>query len=318
MTIDIKSFRRLALTAGVIGIAGLTSGCDPYPSADASTAKIVDVLATDANADTPPELTAPTSNTVTFALTNTDNGACKGTDAAGAAIDPVALHDFTASYDWPTIRILFSNQLDGTTVQSSDPNSGFPCTPASNLTATGTAAGNAPSVCYNPQTTSYVSLNNTGSGGSYVIWTPEVSADGTPQLLQPAQSYALGGTVKDAPKHSVPFSMTVTTEATPAVPCSPSSLSVKAASATAGSGIKIAWSDNSKDETNYVIARGASATGPFTVVKTVDFDTGSFTDKDVALVSGTTYCYQVTATNSLGSSGPAAVGSSTTNCAVAP
>src|SRR5262245_3513286 len=63
------------------------------------------------------------------------------------------------------------------------------------------------------------------------------------------------------------------------------------------------WLDNSANADGFPIERDAGQTGSFTPVATVGPNVTSYTDTSV--VSGTTYCYRVSAFNAAGASGPA-------------
>ena len=87
-------------------------------------------------------------------------------------------------------------------------------------------------------------------------------------------------------------------------PAAPTSL---ATTATADKEIDLAWVDNSNNETGFKIERSLSTSG-FTQIGTTATNINIYKDK--GLTAGTTYYYQVKATNSTGDSGYSNVASS--------
>lgn len=88
------------------------------------------------------------------------------------------------------------------------------------------------------------------------------------------------------------------------------SLALAAAPAEAGT-IRgtLSWTDNSSDESNFVVERKVGA-GAFEVLATLPADTTTYQDNGLAMA--TSYCYRVLATNALGSSPPSAEACATT------
>ena len=84
------------------------------------------------------------------------------------------------------------------------------------------------------------------------------------------------------------------------LPLAPSN--VRSGGATRTS-IIVRWTDNSNNETGFSVYRGASATGPWTLVTTTTANATSTTV--TGLVRATTYFFQVVAINAYGSSTPA-------------
>jgi hypothetical protein len=82
-------------------------------------------------------------------------------------------------------------------------------------------------------------------------------------------------------------------------PAAPTALSATAAS---GTQINLAWTDNSNNESGFIVSRATSGSGPFAQVGVVG--PGVTTYMDTALLPNTTYYYQVKATNSAGLSAP--------------
>ncbi|MFN7139548.1 MAG: fibronectin type III domain-containing protein, partial [Limisphaerales bacterium] len=80
-------------------------------------------------------------------------------------------------------------------------------------------------------------------------------------------------------------------------PAAPSGL---AATAVSSSQINLSWTDNSNNESNFIVARSTTSGGPYTDVATLAANTTSF--NNTGLSAGTTYYYVVRATNAGGSS----------------
>ncbi|OVE76320.1 hypothetical protein BVX97_01425 [bacterium E08(2017)] len=93
----------------------------------------------------------------------------------------------------------------------------------------------------------------------------------------------------------------------PSAPAAPSSLICTAVSST---GIDLTWSDNSGDETGFVVQRSTTSGSGFTTVTTTVADVTSYSD--ASLPVATPYYYQVTATNGNGESVPTTEASATT------
>ncbi|MDB6026400.1 MAG: hypothetical protein JWM68_2623 [Verrucomicrobiales bacterium] len=101
-----------------------------------------------------------------------------------------------------------------------------------------------------------------------------------------------------------------TTPLTP--PTAPSGLS---ASAVSSSQINLSWTDNSSNESGFVIGRATTSGGPYSDVATLGVNVTSF--NNTGLSASTTYYYVVRAYNAAGSSANSAQASATT-FAVAP
>jgi len=80
-------------------------------------------------------------------------------------------------------------------------------------------------------------------------------------------------------------------------PAAPTNL---AATATSVSQVALTWNDNSNNESGFIVQRSTSAAGTYTTVGTTAANVTSYTDSN--LPSGTTYFYQVLATNANGNS----------------
>jgi hypothetical protein len=94
-----------------------------------------------------------------------------------------------------------------------------------------------------------------------------------------------------------------TTAACPASPSAPSGLTASAVSETE---ISLSWTDNSSDETGFKIYRGDE------LITMADANVTNYTD--TGMVCGTTYSYQLVATNDAGNSPAASASGSTASC----
>ena len=83
----------------------------------------------------------------------------------------------------------------------------------------------------------------------------------------------------------------------PNAPAAPSGLT---ATAVSGSQIDLAWTDNSSNESNFVVARSTTAGGPYTDIATLAANSTAYSN--TGLTAGTTYYYVVRATNAGGAS----------------
>ena len=99
--------------------------------------------------------------------------------------------------------------------------------------------------------------------------------------------------------------------ATPGVTVPNSPFAVTASTASSSS-VKLAWHDNSDNETAFIVQRSTSANGKFRTVATVKATKASAKGKgirtfaDAKLAAGTTYYYRVIATNNVYLSGASA------------
>jgi hypothetical protein len=101
--------------------------------------------------------------------------------------------------------------------------------------------------------------------------------------------------------------------ATAAPPNAPSGLT---ATAVSSSQINLAWTDNSNDETEFVIAQSTTAGGPYTDIATVGANTTSYSR--TGLSPSTTYYFVVRAVNAAGNSPNSNQASATTQGTVSP
>jgi len=94
----------------------------------------------------------------------------------------------------------------------------------------------------------------------------------------------------------------------PTLPTAPTGLG---ATATSSSSISLSWTDNSSNETNFVVQRSTTSGSGFATIATLGSNITSYADTTGLSVS-TTYYYQVYATNGVGSSGFSNEASATT------
>ena len=83
------------------------------------------------------------------------------------------------------------------------------------------------------------------------------------------------------------------------IPAAPSGLIIT--SITSGT-VVLAWTDNSSDESGFKIQRKLGTNGTYAQVATVGANVTTYTDSDSALLDGTQYCYEVSATDPAGDS----------------
>ncbi|MDB6121455.1 MAG: Fibronectin type domain protein [Pedosphaera sp.] len=98
----------------------------------------------------------------------------------------------------------------------------------------------------------------------------------------------------------------------PLPPTAPSALAATTLSTTQ---IKLTWTDNSANESNFIVARSTTTGGPYTDIATLAANTAVYTNS--GLTANTTYYYVVRATNTGGSSANSAQASATTPSGVA-
>lgn len=103
-----------------------------------------------------------------------------------------------------------------------------------------------------------------------------------------------------------------TTNGAGTVPAAPSGLT---ATATSSSAITVAWTDNSSDETGFVLER--APTNAFASITTIPLGANVTSYANTGLAASTTYYYRVRATNATGPSANSNVDSATTQAAAA-
>ncbi|MHB1455501.1 MAG: fibronectin type III domain-containing protein [Armatimonadota bacterium] len=102
-----------------------------------------------------------------------------------------------------------------------------------------------------------------------------------------------------------------TTPAAPVtIPIAPTSL---AASAVSGSQINLTWTDNSNNESGFIVERAASSSGAFTAIATLGSNITTYSN--TGLSASTTYFYRVCAANSAGNSAYTNTASAATSAA---
>ncbi|EEF61713.1 fibronectin type III domain-containing protein [Pedosphaera parvula] len=91
------------------------------------------------------------------------------------------------------------------------------------------------------------------------------------------------------------------------LPAAPSGL---LATAVSSSQINLSWSDNSTNESNFIVARSTTSGGSYTDIATLGANSTSYSDAGIS--SSTTYYYVVRASNTAGASANSAQASATT------
>jgi titin len=129
-------------------------------------------------------------------------------------------------------------------------------------------------------TTSYADMTGLSASTTYYYRVYATNGVGSPGFSNEASA------TTDAPPGST-------------IPTAPTGLG---ATAISSSSIDLGWTDNSTNETNYVIQRSTTSSSGFTTIATLGTNTTSYADT-TGLSASTTYYYQVYATNSAGSSG---------------
>ncbi|MEI8176548.1 MAG: fibronectin type III domain-containing protein, partial [Candidatus Omnitrophota bacterium] len=189
--------------------------------------------------------------------------------------------------------------------------------PFSNITMTGTDRINPSNLTALPMeggnrvVLQWTSALNNRAGFNIYRWTG--FAWGTPIASTPATVktytdsgltantkyyYKVASTNDNRDAKPAPEAMVTTTPANSTqAPVAPSNLIATPASS---SQINLSWSDLSNNETGFKIKRKTGA-GDFTLFTTASLNSGSYSD--TGLVAGTTYAYQVCATNAMGDSG---------------
>jgi fibronectin type 3 domain-containing protein len=144
--------------------------------------------------------------------------------------------------------------------------------------------------------TSYVVQRATSQSGPYttVATLGANTTSYTDTGLGLSATYYYEVTAVNASGSSTPASGVGTTS----VPNGPFGLSVTSASS---SELDLAWYDSAVNETNFIVQRATSASGPFSTVATLPANTTSYAD--TGLVASTTYYYNVFAENAVGDSG---------------
>lgn len=160
---------------------------------------------------------------------------------------------------------------------------------------------NAPHVITYNGGTQTLYVNQKVNGGNWNYLGTFSFAAGTAGNVRITDAFADAGQVVLA--DAVKFVYSVQ----PAVPAAPSSLSAAAVSA---SQINLTWTDNSTDETAFVVARSASSGGPYADLATLGANVTSYSN--TGLNPASTYFYVVRAVNAAGASANSAEAGATT------
>lgn len=151
-----------------------------------------------------------------------------------------------------------------------------------------------------------VSVNQQVNGGTWNLLGTFNFAAGTSGNVKITDGFPDAGMVVMADAIKFVFA------GAPQPPSAPSGLT---ATAVSSSQINLAWTDNSSDETNFVVARSTTAGGPYTDIATLA--AGSTSYSNTGLTASTTYYYVVRATNAVGASANSNQASATTQAAPA-
>jgi uncharacterized lipoprotein YddW (UPF0748 family) len=154
----------------------------------------------------------------------------------------------------------------------------------------------------------YIVARATTSGGPYTdIATLGVNVTSyTDTGLNPATTYYYVVRASNSAGTSANSNQASATTVS-AVPAAPSNLT---ATSVSSSQINLSWTDNSTNESNFVVARSTTSGGPYTDIATLAANTTSYSD--TGLTPGTTYYYVVRATNAGGASANSNQASATT------
>ncbi|MGI8906633.1 MAG: family 10 glycosylhydrolase [Candidatus Sumerlaeaceae bacterium] len=166
----------------------------------------------------------------------------------------------------------------------------------------------APHVVTHSGGTATVNINQQVSGGAWNLVGRYAFPTGTTKYARITDGFADAGQVVIA--DAVKF--VYVSAPAPTAPAAPSGLTATAASS---SQINLAWTDNSANEDNFVVARSGTAGGPYTDIATLAAGTTSYSN--TGLAASTTYFYVVRATNAVGASANSNEASATTQAAPA-
>ncbi len=156
--------------------------------------------------------------------------------------------------------------------------------------------------------TAFIVARSTTSGGPYTdIATlgANVTAYSNTGLAASTTYYYVVRASNAAGSSANSAQASATTLAT--VPAAPSGLT---ATAINSGQVNLAWTDNSSNETSFIVARGGTTGGPYTDIATLGANVTSYSDTSVG--ANTTYFYVVRAANAAGSSPNSAQASVTT------
>ncbi|MCX7719452.1 MAG: fibronectin type III domain-containing protein, partial [Candidatus Sumerlaeaceae bacterium] len=228
----------------------------------------------------------------------------------GGKFNPLGTYNFTAGQ---TYRTTIDDQFSGTVIiadairwsyvpQAPPAPSGLSASAASqtaiNLTWTDNASNEA----------NYVVYRSTTAGGPYTevaLLGVNVTAYADTGLSANTTYYYVVRALNSVGLSGASNEASATTLPNP--PAAPSGLTATAASS---SQINLTWTDNSTNESNFVVARATTSGGPYTDIATLAANTTSFSN--TGLSAATTYYYVVRATNAGGASANSAQASATT------
>ena len=156
--------------------------------------------------------------------------------------------------------------------------------------------------------TGFVVARSTTSGGPYTdIVTTAASATSYSNTGLSASTtyYYVVRAINGAGSSANSAQASATTAATP--PAAPSGLT---ATAISSGQVNLAWTDNSANETSFIVARSTTSGGPYTDIATLGANVTAYSD--TAVGANTTYFYVVRSANAGGSSANSAQASVTT------
>ena len=200
--------------------------------------------------------------------------------------------------------------------------------PASDTTTAPAALAAPTTLVATAQSTTAIGLtwqDNASNETGYVVERASSAAFTSPvvtNLAAGATSYTSSGltaattyyyrvkAVNGATSSAYSNTANATTGAAGTVPAAPSGLT---ATATSSSAITVAWTDNSSDETGFVLER--APTNAFASITTIPLGANVTSYANTGLAASTTYYYRVRATNATGPSANSNVDSATTQAA---
>ncbi|MDB6029280.1 MAG: hypothetical protein JWM68_5503 [Verrucomicrobiales bacterium] len=155
-------------------------------------------------------------------------------------------------------------------------------------------------ISYNGGTTT-LNVNQQVGGGAWNLLGTFNFITGTTKYVRITDAISTAGQIALA--DAIKFVYAVP----PAPPAAPSGLT---ATAVSSSQINLAWTDNSTNEANFIVARSTVAGGPYTDIATLAANTTSY--PNTGLAASTTYYYVVRASNGGGASANSNQASATT------
>ncbi len=156
--------------------------------------------------------------------------------------------------------------------------------------------------------TGFVVSRSTTSGGSYsdiVTTAANATSYSNTGLAASTTYYYVVRAINTAGSSALSSQASATTSGVP--PTAPSGLT---ATAISSGQVNLAWTDNSGNETSFIVGRSTTSGGPYTDIVTLGANVTSYSD--TAVGANTTYFYVVRAANAAGSSANSAPASVTT------